>query len=42
MQVLNGAPFLNITFILVLFTAELAASVFETVIVALKCMFVSL
>ena len=36
MQLINGAQFLNITVLLVLFTAAPAVSVFETVTVPLK------
>ena len=39
MQLVNGAQFLNITFLLVSFTGAAAAAVFGTVIVALTCMY---
>ena len=42
MQLVNGAQLLNITFLLVLPTAALAAFVFRTVIVPLIRMYVSL
>ena len=42
MQLLNGAQFLNTTFVLVLFTAALAAAVFGTVIVPLTRVYASL
>ena len=42
MQLVNGAQFLSITFLLVLFTAAPAPSVFGTVIVTLTCIFESL
>ena len=42
MQLINVAQFLNITFLLVLFTGASAAAVFRTVIVALTCMYASL
>ena len=38
MQSLNEAQFLNITFLLILFTAAPAAALFGTVIVPLKSM----
>ena len=38
MQLVNGAQFLNITFLLVLLTSIKAAGVFGTVIVVLTCM----
>ena len=40
-QVVNGAQFLNITFLLVLFTAATSAAVFGTVIVPLTSMYAS-
>ena len=42
MQLVNGAQFLNITFLLVLFTGVAAAAVFGTVVVAVTCMYASL
>ena len=39
MQLVSGAQFLNITFLLVSFTAAPAPSVFETDIVASTCMY---
>ena len=42
MQLVNGAPFLNITFLLVLFAAAGAAAVLLTVIVPLTRMYASL
>ena len=41
MQLVDGAQLLNITLLLVLFTGG-AAAVFETVVVALTCMYGSL
>ena len=38
MQLVNGAQFLNITFLLVLLTSTKAADVFGTVIAAFTCM----
>ena len=42
MQLVNGAQFLNITFLLILFTVAPAAVVFGTVTVPLKSMYPSL
>ena len=42
MQLINGAQFLNISFLLALFTGTSAAAVFGTYIVALTCMYASL
>ena len=42
MQLVNGAQFLKITFLLVLFTGAAAATVFGTAVVALTCMYASL
>ena len=42
MQLVDGTQLLNITFLLVLFTGGAAAAVFETVVVALTCMYGSL
>ena len=42
MQLVSGAQFLNITFLLLLFTAVTAAVVFGTVIVPLTSMYASL
>ena len=42
MQLVNGAQFLNVTCLLVLFAAAAAAVVFGTVIVPLTSMYVSL
>ena len=42
MQLVNRAQFLNITFLLVLFTGASVADLLGTVIVALTCMYVSL
>ena len=39
MQLINGAQFLNVSFLLILFTGAPAAAVFRTVIVALTCTF---
>ena len=41
-QLVNGAPFLNITFLLALFAAAPAAAVLLTVIVPLTSMYASL
>ena len=40
MQIVKGVHFLNITFLLVLFTGIAAAAVVGTVIVVLTCMYV--
>ena len=42
LQLVNGAHFLNITFLLVLFTAGPAAAVFGTVMVTLTSTYTSL
>ena len=42
MQSINGAKFLNFTFLLVLFTAAPVAAVFGTVTVPLTSMYASL
>ena len=42
MQIVNGAQFLNITFLLVLFASASAAAVLLTVIVPLTRMYASL
>ena len=42
MQSLNGAQFLNVTFLLVLFAVTPAAAVFRTVIAPLTSMYASL
>ena len=42
MQLVNGAQFLNITFLLVLFTAAPVAALFGTVIVHLISVYASL
>ena len=42
MELVNGAKFLDITFLLVLFAAALAAYVSSTVVVPLKNMYASL
>ena len=39
MQLITGAKFLNITFLLVLFTATPSVAVCGTVIVPLECMY---
>ena len=42
MESVNGAQFLNITFLFLLFGAEASASVFGTVIASLTIMYVTL
>ena len=42
MELVNGAQFLNMTFLLISFTATPAAAVFETVIVPLASITASL
>ena len=42
MQLINGAQFLNATFLFLLFGAEYCAAMFVTSIVPLTCMYASL
>ena len=42
MQLVNGAQFLNITYLLVLFTGAASAAMFGTIMVALAGMYASL
>ena len=42
MHLINGAQFLNLTFLLGLFAAASAAAVLETLIIPLICMYASL
>ena len=42
MQLVNGAKFLNVTFLLVLFTGPAASAVFGTVTVPSTCRYASL